>query len=42
MKIDFSIVTPSYNYSGYIKEMLDSVVAQEGVTLEHLIYDAQD
>ena len=38
--VDFSIVTPSYNYSEYIREMLDSVVAQEGVTYEHIIYDA--
>ena len=37
---DFSIVTPSYNYSEYIREMLDSVVSQEGVTYEHLIFDA--
>jgi len=40
MNVDFSIVTPSYNYSAYIREMLDSVVAQEGVTFEHLIFDA--
>jgi len=39
-KIDFTIVTPSYNYHQYIREMLESVVAQEGVTFEHLIYDA--
>lgn len=39
-EIDFTIVTPSYNYHEYIREMLDSVVAQEGVTFEHLIYDA--
>ncbi|NWK55181.1 glycosyltransferase [Verrucomicrobiaceae bacterium N1E253] len=40
MQIDFTIVTPSYNYHEYIREMLDSVVAQEGVTYEHIIYDA--
>jgi glycosyltransferase involved in cell wall biosynthesis len=39
-ELDFTIVTPSYNYSQYIREMFDSVVAQEGVTLEHLVYDA--
>lgn len=39
-KLDFTIVTPSYNYSQYIRETLDSVVAQEGVTVEHLVYDA--
>lgn len=38
--IDFSIVTPSYNYSEYTREMLDSVVAQKDVTFEHIIYDA--
>jgi glycosyltransferase involved in cell wall biosynthesis len=37
---DFTIVTPSYNYHEYIREMLDSVVAQEAVSYEHLIYDA--
>ena len=39
-KVDISIVTASYNYHQYIREMLDSVVAQEGVTFEHLIFDA--
>lgn len=39
-KIDFTIVTPSYNYSQYIREMLESVKTQKGVTFEHLIYDA--
>lgn len=40
MKYDFTIVTPSYNYSQYIREMLDSVQNQEGVTFEHLVFDA--
>jgi len=39
-KIDVTIVTASYNYADYIGEMLDSVVAQEGVCYEHLIFDA--
>ena len=39
-QIDFTIVTPSFNYHDYIREMLDSVVAQEGVTVEHIIFDA--
>lgn len=38
--IDITIVTASYNYADYIGEMLDSVVSQEGVTFEHLIFDA--
>jgi len=39
-QVDFTIVTPSYNYSDYIRECLDSVRDQEGVTFEHLVYDA--
>jgi glycosyltransferase involved in cell wall biosynthesis len=38
--IDFTIVTPSYNYGHFIKECLSSVVEQEGITLEHHIIDA--
>lgn len=38
--IDFTIVTPSYNYSKYIRECLESVRDQEGITVEHLVYDA--
>lgn len=40
MSLDFTIVTASYNYGHYIGECLESVAKQEGVTLEHLIYDA--
>jgi glycosyltransferase involved in cell wall biosynthesis len=36
---DFSIVTPSYNYKDYIKECLESVAKQKGVTFEHLVID---
>ena len=36
----FTIVTPSYNYAKYIRECLDSVRNQEGVTFEHLVFDA--
>ena len=36
----FSIVTPSYNYSKYIRECIESVKNQEDVTFEHLIFDA--
>jgi glycosyltransferase involved in cell wall biosynthesis len=39
MNPDFTIVTASYNYGHYIRECLESVAAQDGVTLEHLIYD---
>ena len=38
--MDFSIVTPSYNYGRYIGECLASVARQEGATFEHLVMDA--
>ena len=36
---DFSIITPSYNYARYVKECIESVKNQEGVTFEHIIQD---
>ena len=39
MNPDFTIVTASYNYGHHIRECLESVAGQSGVTLEHLIYD---
>ena len=39
MNPDFTIVTASYNYGHYIRECLESVAGQEGVTIEHLIFD---
>jgi glycosyltransferase involved in cell wall biosynthesis len=38
--MDFTIVTPSYNYAHYIGDCLESVASQEGVTFEHLVMDA--
>jgi glycosyltransferase involved in cell wall biosynthesis len=38
--MDFTIVTPSYNYGRFIGESLQSVASQEGVTFEHLVMDA--
>ena len=38
--MNFSIITPSYNYAQYIRDCLDSVKNQEGVTFEHLVFDA--
>jgi glycosyltransferase involved in cell wall biosynthesis len=38
--MDFTIVTASYNYGHYIRECLESVASQEGVTFEHLVMDA--
>ncbi|MDP4623683.1 MAG: glycosyltransferase [Akkermansiaceae bacterium] len=39
--IQFSIVTPSYNYGQFIGDCMGSVAAQNGVTFEHLVFDAQ-
>mgnify|MGYP000044152677 CR=1 FL=1 len=39
-EIDFTIVTPSYNYSNYIRECIESVLLQEGVKFEHIVFDA--
>jgi glycosyltransferase involved in cell wall biosynthesis len=38
--MDFTIVTPSFNYGRFIRECLQSVAYQEGVTFEHLVMDA--
>jgi glycosyltransferase involved in cell wall biosynthesis len=38
--IHFSIVTPSFNYGRFIGDCMASVAAQEGVTYEHLVFDA--
>ena len=38
-KLDFTIVTPSFNYGNFIGECLSSVAGQSGVRLEHLIID---
>ena len=38
--IDFTIVTPSYNYGRFISECLESVASQDGATFEHLVMDA--
>jgi glycosyltransferase involved in cell wall biosynthesis len=40
MNLDFTIITPSFNYGRYIGECLQSVAIQEGVELEHLVMDA--
>lgn len=40
MSLDFSIITPSYNYGHYISDCFQSVASQEGVTFEHLVMDA--
>lgn len=38
--MDFTIITPSYNYGHYINDCLNSVSEQEGVIFEHLVMDA--
>ena len=35
----FTIITPSLNYGRFLPDCLESVAAQEGVTLEHLVID---
>jgi glycosyltransferase involved in cell wall biosynthesis len=36
----FSIVTPSLNYCKFVRECIESVKSQHGVTFEHVIFDA--
>ena len=38
--MDFTIITPSLNYGHFLRECLESVASQEGVTFEHLVLDA--
>lgn len=38
--MDFTIVTPSFNYGRFIGDCLQSVALQDGVTFEHLVMDA--
>jgi len=38
--MDFTIITPSYNYGQFIGECLESVAVQKGVSFEHLVMDA--
>lgn len=38
--MDFTIITPSYNYGRFLDDCLMSVKIQTGVDIEHLVYDA--
>ena len=38
-KLRFSIITPNYNYAGYLPELLHSVVLQDYLDIEHIIVD---
>lgn len=40
MSPQFTIITPSYNKAKYIKDTIDSIHEQHGVTWEHIILDA--
>jgi glycosyltransferase involved in cell wall biosynthesis len=37
--MDFSIITPNLNYGRFLNDCLSSVEAQEGIRLEHLVFD---
>jgi glycosyltransferase involved in cell wall biosynthesis len=37
--MDFTIITPSLNYGRFLRDCLESVAMQKGVTLEHLVMD---
>ncbi len=36
----FSIITPSFNQGGFIADCIESVLAQKGVEVEHIVTDA--
>jgi glycosyltransferase involved in cell wall biosynthesis len=36
---DVSVVTPSYGYAHYLRDAIDSVAQQRGITVEHIIQD---
>lgn len=38
--MNFTIITPSLNYGRYLGDCLASVAGQQGVSLEHLVFDA--
>ena len=38
--MDFTIITPSFNYGRYLGDCLGSVASQTNVELEHLVFDA--
>lgn len=39
MPIQFSIVTPSYNQGRFIRDCIESVLQQQGVSWEHIVID---
>jgi glycosyltransferase involved in cell wall biosynthesis len=38
--VKFSIITPSFNQGSFIKDCIESVLSQDGVSVEHIIVDA--
>lgn len=40
MQPNFTIITPNLNYGRFLRDCLDSVSSQTGVTVEHLVFDA--
>lgn len=40
MQPDFTVITPNLNYGHFLRDCLDSVSSQTGVTVEHLVFDA--
>ena len=38
--MDFTIITPSWNYGRFLNDCLASVAGQTGVSFEHLVFDA--
>ena len=39
MSCDITIITPSLNYGRFLGDCLESVARQEGVSIEHLVFD---
>lgn len=37
--VHFTVITPSLNYGRFLGDCLSSVASQEGVTVEHLVFD---
>lgn len=39
--MDFTVVTPNKNYAAFLRECMESVAMQEGVSVEHLVIDGR-
>ena len=38
-EVDLSVVTPSFGYAHYLRDAIESVSGQRGITVEHIIQD---